>query len=535
MASEGKTADFDVIVVGAGFGGLYALHKLRSNGLKVRVLERGSGIGGTWFWNRYPGARCDNESVEYSYSFSPELQRDWQWSERNAPQAEILAYLEHVAERFDLMPDIQLDTEVTAATWDADAGLWKVETGIESLTARFCVMAAGNLSVAKLPDWPGIHSFEGTILHTAEWPEEPVDFTGRRVAVVGTGSSGIQVIPQIARQAEHLTVFQRTPNFIVPAHNYVHPKGRPVLEEQAYAELRERARTSLLGFFAPLPTRSAMEVTVEEARESFEARWQVGGTPFLLAYYDVLFNPAANAIAADFVRDKIRATVRKPEVAERMVPQGYPIGAKRLCFEIGYYDTFNRDNVALVDLRSEPVSEVTASGVVAGGRLHAVDTLVFATGFEAVTGALARIDIRGRDGRLLREEWADGPRAYLGLMSAGFPNLFLLTGPGSPAALSNVVLSIEQHVEWVADCIAWLDGKDARTIEATPEAQDGWMEHVDAVAQQTLFPTVDSWYQCHARDGRRVFMLYLGGVGPYREKCDAVAAAGYEGFAVDAA
>lgn len=536
-AGDTTTAgQFDAIIVGAGFGGLYALHKLRGLGLKVRVIEAGADVGGTWFFNRYPGARCDNESVEYSYSFSPELQREWRWTERYASQPEILSYLQHVAERFDLYPHIQFETRVTAAAYDEEAKRWSITTDKgEALTARFCVMATGNLSVAKLPDWPGIETFAGRILHTAEWPEQPVDFTGQKVGVVGTGSSGIQVIPQVARQAAHTVVFQRTPNFIVPANNHSHPEGQPILEEAAYAAAREHARQSPLGFFAQLPTQSAMEVGPEDHRASFETRWQKGGSGFLLAYYDVLFNEAANDVAADFVRSKIRSIIHDPEVAERMVPQGYPIGARRLCFEIGYYDTFNRDDVELVDLNSDPVVAVTPDGVTTAAQHFELDCLVFATGFNAFSGALDRIDIRGHGGRALKEDWADGPRAYLGLMSAGFPNLFLMAGPGSPAPVSNVVIAIEQHVEWIADCVKWMDEHGAVTIEATPEAEADWLGQVEAAAGQTLFPRARSWYQTVTRDGRAVFVPYLGGFGGYRQICAEVAGDGYRGFAIDAA
>jgi len=532
-STDAEGSHFDVIVVGAGFGGLCALHKLREMGFSVRVIEAGSGVGGTWFWNRYPGARCDNESLEYSYSFSNELQREWRWTERYAAQPEILSYLEHVASRFDLYRSIQLQTRVTSAIYQRESRMWRVETNRgQVITARFCILATGNLSVSKLPDWPGLDTFEGEVFRTATWPPGGVNFEGKRVGVVGTGSSGIQVIPQIAKQAKELVVFQRTPNFAVPANNWSHPKEVAPIGEREYAAAREHARRSPLGFFSPLPTQSALEVDSDERGARFESLWQRGGTIFLLSYNDLLFNQISNDTAAEFVRRKIRCVVTNPQIAEKLTPRGYPIGAKRLCLEINYYNTFNRDNVELVDLLNEPVVSVGKNGVTTNRNTYALDSLVFATGFDAMTGAIKAIDIRGKNGQGLRDEWSNGPRAYLGLMSAGYPNLFLLTGPGSPSVLSNVVVSIEQHVEWISNCLGYLRERSANTIEATSAAEDSWLDHVHHIAQQTLFPKAKSWYYGLTRDGRRVFMPYIGGVGAYREKCDQVARAGYEGFSI---
>ncbi len=530
--TETRPTELDAVVVGAGFAGLYALHRLRGQGLAVRVLERGSGIGGTWFWNRYPGARCDIESLEYSYQFSPELQREWQWSERYATQAEILRYLEHVADRFDLRRDIRLDTLVTAARFDDASQRWTLETeGGGHFVARFCVMATGCLSSANLPGFPGRDRFAGATYHTGSWPHEGVDFTGKRVAVIGTGSSAIQSIPLIARQAAHLTVFQRTASYSIPAHNG--PIDPDFLSEVKadYAAFRRRNAQMPFGANFPLGEKGALEASAEERDRVYEQRWQRGGLGFITAFADLQLDREANATAAEFVRDKIRQIVRDPETAGKLSPKQV-IGCKRLCVDTGYYETFNRPNVSLVDVSETPIEEITASGVVVAGREYAVDCIVFATGFDAMTGALARIDIRGRGGLPLREKWAAGPRTYLGLGTAGFPNLFLITGPGSPSVLSNMVPSIEQHVDWIADCIAWLRDHDVKSIEATTAAEDAWVAHVNEVADLTLYPSCNSWYLGANVPGKpRVFMPYLG-FPPYVAKCDEVAAKGYEGFAL---
>ncbi len=527
----------DILIVGAGFSGLYALHRARELGLSARVLEAGDGVGGTWYWNRYPGARCDVESLEYSYSFSEELQQEWAWTERYPAQPEILRYLDHVADRFELWPDIQLNTRVVAATFDERASRWtlRAESG-ETFSAPWCVMATGCLSSSQVPRIPGLERFEGDWYHTAQWPREDVDLTGKRVAVVGTGSTGIQIIPEVAREAAHTYVFQRTANFSVPNAN------RPLDPEverdwkSRYAQQREIQRASMLGVAIPPGEQSALEVPDDQVRRTLQERWDFGGgMPVLLAFNDLLVDEAANAKAADFVRSKIRETVLDPVVAEKLLPRDFPIGAKRLCQDEGYFETFNRDDVTLVDIRATPIEEITPTGVRTAGVDHEVDVIIFATGFDALTGALLAIDIRGRDGRRLTEAWAGGPRAYLGLCVAGFPNLFTVTGPGSPSVLSNMVVSIEQHVEWITDCIAALRDQGIDSIEATPEAQEAWMEHVAEVAELTLFPRAASWYVGANVPGKpRVFMPYVGGVGPYRARCAAVAASGYEGFALGA-
>jgi len=524
---------FDAVVVGAGFAGLYALHKLRSSGLKVRVYEAGSGIGGTWFWNRYPGCRCDVESLDYSYSFSAELEQEWEWTERYPSQGELLRYLEHVADRFDLMRDIQLETRVTAARYDEATRGWEIETDRgERVSAQFCIMATGCLSAPNFPDIPGLESFAGDRYHTARWPEGGVDFTGRRVAVIGTGSTGVQAIPVIAEQAEHLVVFQRTANFVVPARN---KPLDPELQREVkatYPERRETCRTSAQGVFAPVPQHSAMAVDDAEREATYAAGWAAGGGIGILGVYtDTVIDERSNATAADFVRARIREVVEDPETAEKLIPDGHPIGTKRICVGTDYFETFNRDNVTLVDVRATPITEITPTAVRTTDGEYPVDALVCATGFDAMTGAVRNIDVRGRDGASLAEYWHAGPRAYLGLAAAGFPNLFLITGPGSPSVLSNMVVSIEQHVDWIAQCLADLEAGGFDTIEADREAEAQWVAHVQEVAGMTLFLKAASWYVGANIPGKpRIFMPYVGGVGNYRNVCDDVARDGYRGF-----
>jgi cation diffusion facilitator CzcD-associated flavoprotein CzcO len=526
--------DFDVVVVGAGFAGLYSLHKLRGMGLRVRVLEAGGGVGGTWFWNRYPGARCDVESLDYQYSFSDELLREWQWTERYPAQDEILRYLEHVAERFDLRRDIALNTRVASAVLDEDAGRWTVTTESgEEITARFCIMATGCLSVPKEPEVPGADTFTGPIHHTGRWPHEGVDFTGLRVAVVGTGSSGVQSIPVIAEQASEVTVFQRTPNFSAPSWNGpLDPeRAREVLA--GFEERRRQIRESLTSLPYPANDKGALEVSAEEREREMEARYAAGGLNMVGVFTDVMIDPEANEHVAEFFRDKIRERVQDPAVAETLMPRSYPWGTKRPCVDTGYYETFNLQHVHLVDLHAQPLEEIVPAGIRTSERTYEVDAIVFATGFDAITGAVNAIDIRGRDGAALRELWAEGPRSYLGIGLAGFPNLFLITGPGSPSVFSNMVVSIEQHVDWIADAIAHLREEGLQSMEPTPEAQDAWVAHVGEIANFTLVSKANSWYMGANVPGKpRVFMPYLGGVGPYRAKCDEIAAAGYEGFAL---
>ncbi|HVM52493.1 MAG TPA: NAD(P)/FAD-dependent oxidoreductase [Acidimicrobiales bacterium] len=528
--------ELDTVIVGAGFSGLYMLHHARDVlGLRARVYEAGDGVGGTWYWNRYPGARCDSESYYYSFSFSEELEQEWEWSSKYPEQPEILRYLNHVADRFDLRRDVRLGTRVTAAVFDETTDRWEVSTEAgERVSARFLISAVGCLSTANVPDIPGIDSFEGDWYHTGAWPHDGVDFSGKRVGLIGTGSTGIQATPVIAREAAHLTVFQRTPNYSVPARN------APLTPEVAteikanYREIRRMARESFGGFpFVP-SGRSALEATPEERRDVYEELWEEGGFKFLYgSYYDIALNEEANETAAEFIRSKIREIVKDPDIAEKLSPRDHPYASKRPPIDTDYFETFNRDNVTLVDLKESPIIEITSTGVRTSAGEHELDVIVFATGFDAMTGSLLKIDIRGRDGRTLADAWAAGPRTYLGLQIAGFPNLFTITGPGSPSVLSNMPVSIEQHVEWIGDCIAYLRDRGLSRIEATEEAQEAWVAHVAEVASMTLFQKANSWYLGANIPGKtRVFMPYVGGVFPYRQRCDAVAANGYEGFAL---
>ena len=525
---------YDAIVVGAGLAGLYMLFRLRGMGLKVRAFEAGSGVGGTWFWNRYPGARCDVESLEYSYSFSHELQQEWKWPERYGTQPEILKYLNHVADRFDLRGDIQLNTRVRTATFDPAANEWTVTTDRgDTVVAPFCVMATGNLSTPRVPDFKGLERFEGKWYHSGLWPAEGVDFNGKRVGVVGTGSSGIQMIPLIAKQAKHLHVFQRTANFSVPAQNGPLDPEAERKHKANYVQRRHDALYSAFGVGGyPPPPKGAIEASAEERRRHYEAKWAEGGSiGFLFAYNDLIVNQASNDTMAEFVREKIRSIVMNPATAELLSPKDHAIGAKRLCVDTNYFETYNRDNVTLVDVKRAPIVEITAKGLRTSEAEYALDAIAFATGFDAMTGALREIDIRVRGGEKLADKWAAGPLTYLGLMTAGFPNLFMITGPGSPGVKSQMIVSIEQHADWIADCLAHLRGRGVARIEADPQAEMNWAAHVNEVGNGTLFVKANSWYVGANIPGKpRVFMPYVGGVGTYRRKCDEAVARGYEGF-----
>lgn len=534
IGSEAKK--LDAIVVGAGFAGLYALYSLRKMGLRAQILEAGKDIGGTWFWNRYPGARCDVESLEYSYSFSDELQQEWNWPDRFAAQADILRYINHVADRLDLRPAILTDTRVVSIAFDRTTDLWTVTSAKgETFQASFCIMATGNLSLPRVPRFPGLGSFKGRWHHSGLWPEEGVDYSGRRVGVIGTGSSGIQMIPVIAGQARHLFVFQRTANFSVPAVN------RPITPEAdrshkaKYRHWRDEAKRTPFGIAGhPPPTKSALQDTPEERERIYEQKWGIGGNiSFLYAYNDLLINEDANETASEFVRGKIRSIVRDPKVAELLSPNDHPIGTKRLCLDDGYFETFNRENVTLVDVKSDPIVEITPTGLRTATQEFELDDIAFATGFDAITGALLDIDILVEGGPRLRDKWAHGPRTYLGVMTAGFPNLFIITGPGSPSVKSNMVASIEQHVDWITDCLGYLRDKKIRQIEAYEDAENEWVEHVNEVADATLYPRANSWYVGANIPGKpRVFMPYVAGLDKYRKICDEVAANDYRGFSL---
>jgi cation diffusion facilitator CzcD-associated flavoprotein CzcO len=525
----------DAVVIGAGFAGLYMVYRLREQGFSVHGLERGDGVGGTWYWNRYPGARCDSEIMFYSFSFLTDLEQEWPLTERYPGQPDILRYLEEVADRLDLRKDFTFGAEVTAAEFDEAANVWTLRTARgDEVTARYVVTAVGCLSTANQPGFPGADTFGGLSLHTGNWPREPVDFTGKRVAVIGTGASGIQAIPVLAEQAAHLTVFQRTAQFTIPAENGPLDEQFVALWKQNYPEWRRRARQSAAGFpYTPSVT-SALEVPEAERRATFEAAWGAGGFTFLSGTFrDLVLSEEANQTAADFVRSKIDEIIRDPAVADMLKPRGFPIGTKRLPLDTNYYETFNRPNVTLVDLLRTPVEEVTPAGIRTSDGHHDLDVIVYATGFDALTGPLEALGIRGRGGQPLTDAWREGPRTYLGVAVPGFPNLFTITGPGSPSVLSNMPVSIEQHVEWIGDCLAWLRGQGAEVIEATDQAAADWTDHVQQAASGTLHPKAATWYMGANIPGKpRVFLPYIGGVGNYRDHCATVAASGYEGFTV---
>ena len=535
-----RNETIDAVIVGAGFAGLYMLHELRGMNMTACIVESGSDVGGTWYWNRYPGARCDVESALYSYSFDEKLEQEWEWSERYPTQPEIQRYLSHVADRFDLRRDIRFDTRVTEATFEDASGRWTVTTDRgDTVNARWCIMATGNLSAARLPEIPGIAETALPVYHTGGWPEGGVDFTGMDVAVVGTGSSGIQAIPEIAKQAAHLTVYQRTASFTVPARNTPVDREHYAQIKRDYPTIRARWRVAeLLGAGERIAVDSrfrrdvgAFDESEEERRAEYERRWTSGGAFFTGAYSNLLTDEAANETAAEFLRGKIGEIVTNPETAEKLTPRGFPVGAKRLAVDTDYYATFNRDTVDLIDIRQDPIERVTATGLqtVSGERRH--DAIVFATGFDAMTGALARIDVRGVDGQSLADKWSAGPRTALGLMTAGFPNLFFVTGPGSPSVLGNVVSHIEQHVEFIAAILAKLVEAGEDRIAAKPEAEDAWVERVNTYAASTLFSKANSWYLGANVPGKpRVFMPFVGGLGLYRELCDAELAEGLPSF-----
>ena len=522
----------DAVIVGAGFAGMYAVHKMREMGIAAHAFEAAPDVGGVWYWNRYPGARCDVESMQYSYSFSPEMDQKWDWSERYAQQSEILSYLNHVADHFDLRRDISFSTRVVSAIYDSESQRWDVHTDCgDHYRARYCIMASGSLSAARLPDIAGIETFRGPIFHTGAWPVEAPDFSGKRVAVIGTGSSGVQAIPQLAAVAEHVVVFQRTANFVVPARNQpIAPRLLAALKAD-YPAMRARARE--FGTLYDFSEVSAFAVSASEREAEYCRRWEHGGVNFVHAFNDIMLDERANDTAADFVRERIREAVDDPAVAERLCPTGYPLGAKRICVGSDYYETYNRANVTLVDLRETPIAQVGGTEITTSEATFPVDAIVCATGYDALTGALARIDIRGHNGVALADKWADGPRNYLGLMSAEFPNMFIITGPGSPSVLVNMVVGIEQHVDWIAACIADLEAAGATAIVPARSAEDDWVQRVNDEADLTLFPRANSWYLGANIPGKpRVFMPFVGGIGRYRAICDQVAADGYAGFEI---
>jgi cation diffusion facilitator CzcD-associated flavoprotein CzcO len=525
--------DVHVLVVGAGFAGLYMLHRLRRAGMSALVLEAADGVGGTWYWNRYPGARCDSESYYYSYSFDDELQHQWRWTERYPEQPEILSYLNHVADRYELRRDIRFDTRVSAARFDEASDRWELTTERgETYRSRYLVTAVGCLSSANVPDIPGLDGFGGDWFHTGRWPHGGVDFTGKRVGIVGTGSTGIQAIPVIAEQAAHLTVFQRTANYSIPARNGpLDERFQRTVREQ-YPEIRRRQRASTNGHPFEISTTSALSVPDRERRDRYEAGWQHGGLRFRAVFGDLLTDRDANETASEFIRDKIRETVDDPAVAEKLVPRDHQFATKRPPIDTHYFETYNRDNVTLVDVRADPIERVTESGLRAGGTEYPLDQLVFATGFDALTGPLLNLEITGAGGESLRSRWAEGPRTYLGVAVPGFPNLFTITGPGSPSVLTNMPTAIEQHVEWITALLSHLRDQGVRRVQASEPAEREWGAEVAAAADRTLLPqAASSWYLGANVPGKpRVFMPYAGGFASYASHCAQVAAAGYPGF-----
>ncbi|KAA9166488.1 NAD(P)/FAD-dependent oxidoreductase [Amycolatopsis acidicola] len=521
--------DHDVIVIGAGFSGLYQLKCLRDQGFDTWVVEAGDEVGGTWYWNRYPGARCDIESLEYSYSFDPALEQEWDWSERYAAQPEILAYLRHVADRYDLRRDISFRTRVEQLDWDGTQ--WTVTTDDgASRTARYVIAATGCLSMPSRPEFDGMAEFAGEVYWTSSWPHEGVDLAGKRVAVIGTGSSGLQTITAIAPIVSRLTVFQRTPTYAVPAHN------KPIADRLAalrprYPDFREESRLTRAGFHCgEESTAFYADTEPSRVRAEFERRWLDGGLCYTQAFRDILTDVDANEAAAEHVREQIRLKVADPELAERLTPRTYPIGAKRMCVDTGYFEVYNEDHVSLVDIETDPIRRITPRGILAGETEHEAEVIILATGFDAMTGALNAIAIRnGR--RTLREKWEAGPQTYLGLMSAGFPNLFFITGPQSPSVLSNMVTSIEYHVDWVTRALAHLRSKGLRRMEPDPAAEENWVNATNDIADLTVMPRAASWYMGANIPGkRRVFLPFVGGVGTYKQIADGVAVAGYHGF-----
>ena len=523
--------DYDVIVVGAGIGGIYALHRFRAQGLKVLGLEGASGVGGVWFHNRYPGARVDIDSTDYCYYFSPEIYREWRWSERFATQPELLRYLNFVADRLEIRPLIQFDTWASAAQWDAEAARWEVTTDAgRRFRTRFLVMATGNLSAARRPPFPGLDDYEGEWVQTSHWPEREIAFAGRRVAVIGTGSSGVQAVPVIADQAEHLYVFQRSPNFSVPARN-------GPINAALYEDIKTRVPEVRSALFASIGASNVMQPSpplshYEEAaaRQRLEEQWEAGGHGMAYLFADQGRDAATNEVVAEFVRGKIRSLVRDPDTAEKLSPRDHPIGSRRLCLDTDYFTTFNRRNVTLVDVASDPIERITRTGIATERHAFDVDLIVFALGFHAFTGAWDRIDIRNGQGKHPTDGWKRGPQTLLGLMTAGFPNFFFLTGPGSPSVLANLFLMNEYHVDWVADAIAYLDGRGLRTIEPSEEAQSAWTAHVAEVAAPMLRLRTSNYMVHRGADGEQVFIPYIGGFHRYAEQADAIAADGYRGF-----
>ncbi len=532
----GRTnTDIDVVVIGAGFGGLYALHALREKGFTAIAFETGSSVGGTWFWNRYPGARCDVESLAYQYSFSQELVEEWTWSERYSTQPEILRYAEFVADRLDLRRDIVFQTRVEQAIYHEEGGYWEVGTsdGVRR-TARFVIAASGSLSAVALPPFEGASDFTGDIYHPGAWPADGVDLTGKHVAVIGVGSSAVQLIPEVAQQAASLTVFQRTPAYTIPARNRPLYRDEILAARRNHQELAESARHSFAGINLPITGDAILETPEPKRTVMMEKNWKLGGNLFLTAFVDVGSDLDANEVMADFVRNKIKDVVDDPEMVRKLTPTDYPIGAKRIITDTNYYATFNLPHVSLVSLLEEPIEKILPEGIRTSAGTYPVDVIIYATGYDSVTGPLTRIDIQGRGGQTLKDSWAGGAHTYLGIATAGFPNLFTVTGPQSPSVTANMFASIEQHVEWIVGCLDYLRRNDLVSIEPLPESEDWWNAQVDEAVQSTLYLHAKSWYRGTNIEGKAYkFLVYTGGLDVYRDFCDEIADDDYRGFVIE--
>jgi cation diffusion facilitator CzcD-associated flavoprotein CzcO len=522
----------DVVVVGAGFGGLYAAYKFREMGLQIAGFEAGGDVGGVWYWNRYPGARVDLPSIDYSYSFSPEIEQEWTWSEQFAAQPELLAYFNFVAERLDLRKHFQFNTRVVSAVWDEARSVWTVTTDRGDVCeATYCVMATGPLSVPKDPDIPGLDRYKGRLLRAGRWPHEPVSFEGKRVGVIGTGSTGIQIVQEVGKTAGELFVFQRTPSFTMPMRNQPLEPEYVAEVKRHYAGIREMARNSAVGGVRPQSSRAFFSVTPSQRRQLLEDAWKNGGLAMLGTFADLMINPEANEHVAEFVRGKIDEVVQDPTVADTLKPKGYPIFARRPCLDTGYYETYNQPNVHLVDCNTDPVLEFTEKGVRTPSGETELDMLILATGYDGLTGALMAFDVVGRNGRKVNDHWKDGARSYLGLMMEGFPNLFMTTGPNGPAALANIVRISEHDVDLIAGVITHMDREGLATIEASKAAEDGWMDLVHTLSQRTLLSKAKTWYVgANVKGKPQGLPMFTGGFLKYREACAAVVQDGYRGF-----
>lgn len=533
VSDVGRTEELDVAIVGAGVAGLYSVYKLRGLGLRVRAFEQGPDLGGTWYWNKYPGARCDVPSWDYSFSFSPELEQEWHWTERYATQPEILAYLNHTADRFKLRESIEFGVCVEHVHYDSDSARWRLSMDDgRAVVARYVVAASGILSTVNVPDIKGLDDFGGLVVHTGRWPQNGLDVSGLRVGLIGTGSSGSQVAPWLAENADELYVFQRRPVYAVPAHHRAISDEEAAEVKRTYRERRATAKYSPTGAPYPATDRCGTEVDDETFREVAEKAWAEGGIfAVQTCFADIATSPETNERLSEFVRQKIAAKVEDPATAEALVPVDYPLGAKRLVVEEGYYEVYNRSNVHLVSIKDTPIDHVSSAGIVVDGTTYDLDVIVFATGFDAVSGSIFRMDVRGRDGRPMTDAWADGPTSYLGLSVPDFPNFFLVAGPGSPSAFSNLIDGIEHSLDYTTDLIEFAEKHNAPFIEAEPAATESWMDQVDMIAKATVYADTDGWYNGTNIDGKaRRWTAFLGGVGYYRETLDDIAAKGYPGY-----